>query len=56
VETPGSGITRSTGDPARPLTGTGDRPIDDPADDLVRHAVPRHAHTDDIALPLSHGP
>jgi serine phosphatase RsbU (regulator of sigma subunit) len=52
VETPGSDITRSIDDLARHLTGTGDQPIDDLADDLVRHAVPRHAYTDDIALLL----
>lgn len=53
VETPGSGITRSIGDLARRLTGTGDQPVDELADGLVRHAVPRHAYTDDIALLLS---
>ncbi|WP_078913982.1 hypothetical protein [Streptomyces sp. NRRL S-37] len=41
VETPGSDLTRS---------------IDDPADDPVRHAVPRHAYTDDIALLLWRSP
>ncbi|MFD7686960.1 SpoIIE family protein phosphatase [Streptomyces sp. NPDC059781] len=56
VETPGSDITRSIDDLARHLTGTGDQPIDDLADDLVRHAVPRHAYTDDIALLLLRSP
>jgi serine phosphatase RsbU (regulator of sigma subunit) len=52
VENPGVDLTESIADLARHLTGSGDRPLDEPADSLVHHAFPHEASTDDIALLL----
>ncbi|MFD5448086.1 SpoIIE family protein phosphatase [Streptomyces sp. NPDC003470] len=56
VETPDCDITESITALAQHLTAAGDRPVDELADDLVHHAVPRHTYTDDIALLLLHSP
>ncbi|MFB8246091.1 SpoIIE family protein phosphatase [Streptomyces sp. NPDC055952] len=52
VEAPGADITESIATVADHLTTTGERPLDELADDLVRHALPTHAHLDDVALLL----
>ncbi|MFF0885546.1 SpoIIE family protein phosphatase [Streptomyces sp. NPDC003456] len=52
VEAPGADITESIATVADYLTTTGERPLDELADDLIRHALPTHAHLDDVALLL----
>lgn len=52
VETPHTDITEAIDALAQHLTTASSRPISDLADDLLRYAVPRHTHTDDIALLL----
>ncbi|MFI8192030.1 SpoIIE family protein phosphatase [Streptomyces sp. NPDC085946] len=54
VETPRTSLTESITALADHLTGNGHRPLDDLAESLLHHTVPRHAHTDDIALLLLH--
>ncbi|MFD5770165.1 SpoIIE family protein phosphatase [Streptomyces sp. NPDC127049] len=50
VESPGTDISDSLADLAHQLDRVGGRPLDLIADTLLRHAAPRHGHTDDIAL------
>ncbi|MFH9010989.1 SpoIIE family protein phosphatase [Streptomyces sp. NPDC017943] len=52
VEAPGADITESIATVAEYLTTAGERPLEELADDLIRHALPAHAHLDDIALLL----
>ncbi len=52
METPNTDITESIDSLAHHLTTASSRPISDLADDLLRYAVPRFYHTDDIALLL----
>ncbi|MFC8918677.1 SpoIIE family protein phosphatase [Streptomyces sp. NPDC057116] len=52
VESPDADITHSIAGLADRLTRGGDRPLDELADSLVRHAFPHGARTDDIALLL----
>ncbi|GGY76971.1 SpoIIE family protein phosphatase [Streptomyces omiyaensis] len=50
VESPGTDLTDALDDLAHLLDRVGDRPLDAVADTVLRHAVPRHHHTDDTAL------
>ncbi|AEW98600.1 SpoIIE family protein phosphatase [Streptantibioticus cattleyicolor] len=52
VETRGRDLTETTEAVARHLTDTGDRPLDQLIDGLIRHTWPTGQHTDDIAVLL----
>ncbi|EFL29622.1 magnesium or manganese-dependent protein phosphatase [Streptomyces viridochromogenes DSM 40736] len=54
VETPEVDLTESIAALARHLTSSGNQSLDALADSLIHHALPRHTHTDDIALLLLH--